>query len=324
MINSHLVWIPSRQIFLRFKELTWEQQKALVKVAEEEDLDFIFHMNELIKANCMEPVSLSDLTTIDRFSIFLYLKIHSCGTDLHISTKCPKCEETSKIVMDLNILMENVAEKIDKKFEKKIVGEGVSAICDIPSLEQEYKMYYHNNLYNLNTEDFNIRYSNYISSHIKKLIIKNNVIDMETMDIGDRINIVHGLPGAFTNKIYRNFLQAIHKSMVDIDFLKVECTGCKHSFEFNFDVVGINDIIKIIYKDASLESLIMDMCGISQSLHLGGEIFKSLTSLEIDIMKKYLRSSESSSDSKIPKEFDTFDAYREQTKHMQESGGEFS
>ena len=88
MTNSYLIWIPSIQQYLRFRELNIEQYKCILKTMDIADLEFIHTLNEIIQENIVSKFDINKFTTLDRFVIFITLKIYSCGAVLTLAKKC--------------------------------------------------------------------------------------------------------------------------------------------------------------------------------------------------------------------------------------------
>lgn len=327
-MNSYLIWLPSKQYFYRFKELTYTQHKSLLKVIDDNEIEFIYLMNDIIKTNCIDDLDIMSITTLDRFAIFLYLKIHSCGTTIQLSRKCPKCDTTSTIKMDLNILIDNIAQEIDRKFEYVLNTPIITIYCDLPSLEQEIKTIFFNNLHSVNDKTIDYILDNYIISHIRKIKIKNNEYDMDKITPFEKYEISKLLPASIILTIQKNFITPIHNIVNNIDFLKIECskTECKEPFEIKFDIMNINDIIKIIYKDESVESYLQKIFNISSVSYIDGTFISNLSPLEVDILedmaKRVSKKNETPTNDQQNK-FTPLPDYMTDTSGMKETPSEF-
>lgn len=325
MRSSHNIWIPSLQNTLRFRDLDFEQHKCIIKILDDDDLEFISTLNEIIHENLVSEFDANRLTTLDRFIIFLSLKINSCGSEIVLSKKCDKCDEVTNVKMDLNMLVDNIAPNIDRKFTSYLQFEQFGAVCDIPTIKTEYEIYTFNHLRNIEFRSFDFNLNNYVFSHITDITIGSQRINMNDIAHEHRMTILNKIPAGLTRKIQNEFLSVIHESVLDIDFLKIICKECKEEFEIKFDINNINDVLKVIYKDDSLENLLHTLINVSSQTYLGSYIGK-LSPLEVNSINKILQKSqkESEESQRNPKDIDLFTKYRDETSHMDESPSEFS
>ena len=178
-MNSYNIWIPSIQDNLRFRELTWNQLRHFVKTFQEPNLDFLYHINKLLEENIISPFNINSLTTLDRFVIFVYLKIHSCNNVINLSTKCEHCETTTKIQINMGNLLNDLAPKVDRSFKTVLDYKQFKVFCDIPSIGTEYEIY-RNNLEMNSMENSN----NYVISHINDVMVGDVRIDLMGLMIG--------------------------------------------------------------------------------------------------------------------------------------------
>lgn len=323
MKSSHNIWIPSLQNSLRFNDLSFDQYRCMLRIIDDNDLEFISTLNDIINDNIVSKFDPNKLTTLDRFIIFLSLKINSCGSSLILSKKCDKCETTTSIKMDLNQLVDNIAPNIDRQFTMKVDFENFSAICDIPTIKTEHEIYTFNNVQNIEFRSLDFNLNNYVFSHITGLQIENKMIDLNALEHVQRLYIMNKLPAGLINQIQGLFLKDIHDSVLDIDFLQMNCQKCKEHFEIKFDITNINDILKIIYKDESLENLMNIIINISSQTYLGGYI-SQLSPMEVNMIHKTIIKSQKQQEAQQPQQSkDLFSEYREQTKGMSESPSEF-
>jgi len=326
MKKSFNIWVPSLQTFIRFYELSVSQYRTILKSLHDNDVDFIFTLNNIIEQNIINYPSYNKLTTIDRFVIFLALKIHSCSSIIVLSSKCEKCLTTSTIKMDLNTLIDNLASRIDKSFRKIIEYGQFIVECDIPTIETDYKIHEYGLLHNIDKTSIENKLNNYILTHIKEIYIDDKAINNNALTYPERLAVLNKLPAKLLINIQEHFLKDIHALVADFDFMKIQCTGkkCDGIVDIKFDINNINDIIKIIYKDHSLESILVEMANISSQTYLGGAFLTDISPTDLHILSDRLEKSEKSNTPQQPKERDLFDEYREQTNSMMESPSEFS
>ena len=140
------------------------------------------------------------------------------------------------------------------------------------------------------------------------------------------MKVLNSLPAALYNKIYFDFLSGIHKSIAEIKVIDVVCSNkkCAKVFELKFDFSNINDLIKIIYKDYSLEGLYSDLVLISTKAHIDASFVAGIAPFEVDILTDICKRLDAAQEEeKQQGPTDMFDQYRIETKGMQESSSEF-
>lgn len=207
MKKSFNIWIPSLQTFIRFFELSAEQYKNVLKALTDNEIDFIYTLNSIIESNIINYEKFNKLTTIDRFVIFLALKIHSCSPEIVLSSKCEKCETVSSIKMNLNTLIDNLASRIDKSFRKIIEYDRFIVECDIPTIETDYKIHEHSALHNIERNSIDNNLNNYILSHIKEIYIDDKSIGNNSLAYAGKLAIIDKLPAKLIMNIQDHFLR---------------------------------------------------------------------------------------------------------------------
>jgi hypothetical protein len=327
MRSSHNIWIPSLQHTLRFKDLTFDQYGCIINILDDNDLEFISTLNEIIHENIVSKFDVDRLTTLDRFIIFLSLKINSCGNIISLSKKCDneKCEKVTNVKMDLNQLVDNIAPNIDRRFTTSVQFGSFGAICDIPTIKTEHEIYTFNNIQNVEFRSLDFNLNNYIFSHIVDIFIGTQQINLNKMEHQDRITVLNKIPAGLINQIQLSFLKDIHQAVSDIDFLKINCKDCNKPFEIKFDISNINDVLKVIYKDESTDNLLHTIINVCSQTYMGSYI-GHLSPMAVNRINKILSDAQKKQDPQPQqnKDIDLFDKYREETAHLQESQSEFA
>ena len=186
-MTSYRVWIPSKQKYIRIYELNCEQFRSIVKVIDDEpEFDFIIK-DTLQKLIYDKEINIEDFSILDLFTIYLQLKIRSCGPKLKLTSICTKCDSKSNINIDLNNLINSLATHIDRSFESSFSYNNISVTCDVPYVNVREE--------NFSTvTDINKNIDNYLYSFIKGLTINNNYIDLKNLKFDEKINICQNLP----------------------------------------------------------------------------------------------------------------------------------
>lgn len=317
-MTSYRIWIPSKQKYVRMFELNCEQYRNLLKVLEEDD-EFNFALNNLIKTNLYNSeYNLSDFTIIDKFVIFLQLKIRSCGEKLSLIRVCDKCGEKTNITVDLNYIINKLAPFIDKSFGREFIFNNTRIFCDIPSIKDTDNS-------DSDKIDINKKLDFYLYSFIKILTIGDKVINLENFEEFEKIKICETLPFPIMNYIRENYLNVINSNLLNVMFLNNVCKNekCKNDFRINLDINNINDLIRILFSDESPLNVLVRYANLSTNSHFDFRFYENISPHELKILSKMIEDSNKQSEPPQPKEMDFFEQYRNQTKGMQESPSEF-
>jgi hypothetical protein len=300
-------------------EFDCEQYRNILKVIDDDpEFDFLLKQT-LISLLYDKSLSIEEFTILDLFVIFLQLKIRSCGASLKLTSVCPKCETKTKANIDLNNLIDRLAVHIDRSFERSFTNNNITVICDMP--------YVNLNEENFSTvSDLNKNIDNYLFSFIKSLLIGEKLIDIKNLKFEEKILICQNLPFNLLNDIKDNYIENIHSIISNLFILDIKCKNetCKEPLNFNLDINNINDVIKVLFRDSSSLSMIMDYAGISSNIHLGFEFFRNISPIELSLIKKSVEESlkeDSSPPSNEP--IDLFEKYRLETAGMVETPSEF-
>lgn len=286
MRNSFLIWIPSIQTNLRFNELTNLQYRALLKIIDSPvELEFFYHLNEIIRDNLVSKFDPDLFTTIDRFIISVFLKMHSCSPTISLFRKCNKCKADTSVKLDLNDLVGNLAPKIDRKFTQTITFADYVCICDIPTIKTEYDIFEHDHTFDTG-KDMDCLYDNYLVSHIRELYILKQKTNFNLLPLTDRKNLFHEIPSGLVDLIKTQFLDPINNVLSDIDFLNIKCDKCKETFDFKIEIKFITDFIRILYSDNSVNSLLLDIFNTSS---VDANFLMTLAPYELQSMVSFAR-----------------------------------
>jgi hypothetical protein len=319
-MTSKKIWIPSIQEFKLFQELTVIQYKDLHKQMGDKE-DFIGMLNSLLASNGPWRFDTNSLTIIDRFVIFLYLKIYSCGKDLPFTRICDKCNTETSKSFDLNNMLDTIAPVVDRSFKSVFPFKNYQIICDIPNIACA-------DSYIQDIDDINDQLDNYLFSHIRGVVINKNIFNTNSQK--DMKAVLPHILMSDILSIKDKFIDPLYKSFTDLSLMEMHCSNdkCKSEiFKLNFSTGNITDIIKILYNDDSLDNILSIITDVSANYHLDYKFYENISPLELDIIfAKLIKSHQS----EAPKEqiqenqsTDLFDQYRSETKGMVEQPSEF-
>lgn len=319
-MTSYRIWIPSKQKYIRMYELNCEQYRNIVKVIDDEpEFDFAIK-DTLQKLVYDKDINIEDFSILDLFTIYLQLKIRSCGPRLKLTSVCSKCDTKTNINIDLNNLINSLAEHIDRSFESSFSYNNIIVTCDVPYINVKEE--------NFSTvSDINKNIDNYLYSFIKGLTINNHYIDLKNLKFDEKINICQNLPFNILNNIKNEYIEQVHSTLSNLFILDMKCKNesCKNPLSLNLDINNINDVIKILFRDSSALNILMDYTGIASNTHLNFDFFKNISPIELECIRKSVEDSlkEQESQPQNNEPVDFFEKYRAQTAGMVESPSEF-
>jgi hypothetical protein len=294
--------------------LTVDQYRTLLKVLDDQtEIEFFYQLNLIIQKNLISDFDINNLTTIDRFIIAVFLKMYSCSPYIELSRECDKCKTKTTINLNLNQLIPALAPKIDKKFETQVSYKMYDCQIDIPSIKTEYDIFEHSLIRNEDKHSFDNIYDNYILSHIKSLTINGHVVYFNVMDLMSKKQIFQKLPAPLIDLIKKEFLTPLHESLSDISFIDMSCPECKEKFDLKFQINFISDLIKIIFKDNSVNSVLMDLYNLSSAAHINSEFLMKISPAEMNTLVTFAKEANSQKDHKDPKQIDLFESPSEFT-----------
>jgi hypothetical protein len=218
-VNGYDVYIPSLDKDVKFKQLATGQLKSLLKTAVGEPIyntEFIITFNNIIKENCLDKSTNTDLFTIyDKLFILFKTKIECISpdytfyfTDEEINDY--SLSEDTSIISLLNHY-NNFKDKKIKIANKTIQIDNITIECALPTLDIENK--FENELHKDSTSgDLTTKelqdivgdtFINEISKFIMSISINDNKHDLNTITFSDRVKIVEKMPVSVVNDVIK-------------------------------------------------------------------------------------------------------------------------
>jgi hypothetical protein len=293
--NSHLIWIPSIQKYLRFREITNFQYRTILKnLNDDTNLDFLYNINQIIKDNLIDNFDYGHFTVFDRFVILIFFKILGLTPFLKLSRVCDKCENSETTSVDLNQLLNALGVYIDKSFKQKISSEDypIQLICDVPTIKQEYDhlLFLANKNVSTGTTDNNI--DQHLYGYIRGLESNGVLINTDAKTPFERTIIFNKLPAFLILKMQKEYVSLVEESLNHILFLDLKCKKCKEPFEIKMEKNNVTFLLKLLFKDNSLENHLGEYYNISSVIHSGGEFLDRLSPKESHILFEYAKASQ--------------------------------
>jgi len=218
-VNGYDVYIPSLDRDVKFKQLTTEQLKSLLKTAigaPVYNTDFILACNIIIKENCLDKSIDSDLFTIyDKLFILFKTKIECMSPDYTFYFTDEEINDYSLSDESSTISLlnhyNNFKNKNQKIVNKIIQINNITIECAIPTLgiENKFEKELHSDSTydNLTTKDLQDivgdTFINEISKFIVSITIDDNKHDLNTIAFTDRVKIVEKIPVNIVNDVIK-------------------------------------------------------------------------------------------------------------------------
>lgn len=299
MQNTYLIWIPSIQKNIRFKELTNSQYRIILKNLDDDtDLDFLYNLNNIIKNNIVDNFDYKLFTIIDRFVIFLYFKILSCSPLLDLLKKCEKCEKEDRVRINLNDLLDVLGPVIDKSFIHHVEYDNypISVICDVPTIDYEYQNLLFCADYNIKTDTLENNIEKYLFGYIKQLVYNGSVIELNTLSMQEKKVLINKIPANMILKIKQEYLEPIFNDFKSVVFLDMKCKDCGTDFELKLETNNINPLLKMFFRDNTLNGLLGEYFNVASTAHISNEFFNDSSPRELNILHDFAKSTHNSNE----------------------------
>lgn len=314
------IWIPSKQHYVRFKEIDCEQYRDILKSVDD-DSDFEYNINYILQNNCCsKEFLLKDHTIIDRFVILLQLKIHSCGSKLNLTRICDKCDTKTDFSIDLNQLIDELAKNIDCSFEKNFQINDFSVLCDVPCVGNQ-------DSHQFDKTDLNKRIDFYLYSFIKSLRIGEKTINLDNFDFDQRNQICGNLPFSYINTIKEFYVDQIHKIFSDCMIKETICSNkeCADILSIKFDFTSMTDVMKLLFRDSNNVNILSQYANLSMNCHFDYDFYKNVCPAELMILDNLVRNSmkKEQQEQNSNQDINMFEQYKLNEPNMVESKSEF-
>lgn len=319
-MTSYRIWIPSKQKYIRMYEINCEQYRCILKSLDD-DYEFDFALNQLLIQNLYDKfIQITEFTVIDKFVIFLQLKIHSCDSKLKLTRVCQKCEAKTSFAIDLNQFIDSLAKSIDRPFEQTFDFGTTQITCDVPSIQL-------NEDYLFDREDFGQRLDTYLYSFIQTLYLNGQKVELSRLSFLDKTKICQTLPFRIISTIKEQFIDSLHRMFQELLVVKVACSNdkCKDELVMNFDINNMTDVTRILFHDTSAISLLSQIANISTNCHLDYSFYKHICPAELDILAGMVSESNKQPEQQqsTNNEINMFDKFSLETEGMVETPSEF-
>jgi hypothetical protein len=216
------VFIPSLKKEIKFKHLSTEQLKSVLKTVVDSPIynsQFTTTVNRVISENCLDStLDTKSLTIYDKLFILFKTRIESVSTDYsfefteeEIKEHSLNLDDTKKKIIDLSEHFNKFTKKQYEFLPETIEHGTCSIVCDLPSIETENKLEkeLHKNVKIEVESPEELReivgetFINEITKYVVKIVTDKNTVDLGTLDFKTRIKIVEQLPTNIINKVIK-------------------------------------------------------------------------------------------------------------------------
>jgi len=244
-------FIPSLQKEIKFKQLTTEQLKCILKTVVDSPIynsQFITTFNTIIKENCLdETVDTNKLTIYDKLLILFKTRVESISPEFTFQFTQEEIKENNltftgepKTTINLKEHLVNYLKNKQIFLPEVIEYESCSLVCDLPTIETENKLEkeLHKNVKIEVESTDELReiigetFINELTKYINKVTIGSKELDLFSLDFKSRVKVVEQLPTNMINKTLK-YIESYRNKIKELTS------------------VNINGVVKDIPSDAS-------------------------------------------------------------------------
>jgi len=211
--SSFLIFIPSLNQEVKFKQLTTQQLKRLLRTVFDTQLyntDFTLTFNAIIKENCLHPeINTSLFTVYDKIFIFLKTRIECISPEYTFNILEDSIDTTQKTV-SINDILNQFQDKQITFNSEIFTNDNCSITCNLPTLDTENKLEneLHKNINNISNptdlrDIIGDTFVNEVTKFISSITLNNTPINLLEYNFKDRIKIIEKLPVSLINKVIK-------------------------------------------------------------------------------------------------------------------------
>jgi len=235
--SNFTLFIPSLQKEVKFKQLTTEQLKRILKSVVDSPVyntEFIKTFNNIIKQNCLEPdVNTDNLTIYDKLLIIFKTKIESISSEFNFVFTEEEIQSNNLKEKNKTVNIEtHLKEFLDKgiNFEPQIIEYNNSTVtCKLPTIFTENKLEQelHKNIkIEVNTPEelraiVGETFINEVTKFITDINVNGSNIDLMKLTFKNRISVVENLPTQIINKVIK-YIEGYRESVKPLLTYKIK------------------------------------------------------------------------------------------------------
>lgn len=230
------VTVPSLEREVKFKQLTTEQLKRLLKTIIDSPIyntEFTITFNSIIKENCVEgDVRVDDLTVIDKLLIFFKTRIESISPEYTFNFTEEEIAENNldKKTKTVNIQQHfnNFCSTLKNLPSETINYNNCTIVCNLPTIATENRLEkeLHKNVKIEVTSTDELRnivgetFINELTKFITSVSINDTAVDLVSLDFKTRIKVIENLPTAAINGVIK-YIEKYRNTIKDLTTYKL-------------------------------------------------------------------------------------------------------
>jgi len=256
--TSFNVFVPSLQKNVKFKPLSTEQLKRILKTVVDSPIystEFTITINSIIKENCLDKTVTDDTLTIyDKLLVVLKLRTASISDNYTFTFTEEEIETYSLAEKTKTISYTEHYEDFIKHAltfpEELITIDSCLVTCNLPSLQTENRLekeLHKNAKIDVSTPEelrtiVGETFINEVTKFISNISINDIAIDLTNLSFKERIRLVEKLPTKIINQVIK-YIEKYRNSVKPLTTVKVQCETTSR---------GLVDVEKEIPLDATL------------------------------------------------------------------------
>jgi hypothetical protein len=233
------IFIPSLQKEIKFKQLTTEQLKRILKTVVDSPIynsQFTITFNNIIKENCLDKeVNVDKFTIYDKLLILFKIRVESISPEFAFQFTEEEIKENNLTftgephkIIDLRQHLDTFLKNKYSFLPEVIEYESCSLVCDLPTIETENKL--EKELHKTikieveSTEELREiigeTFINELTKYINKITIGSNELDLFSLDFKSRIKVVEQLPTNIINKVLK-YIESYRNKVKELTTINV-------------------------------------------------------------------------------------------------------
>jgi hypothetical protein len=137
-VPEYSLTLPSTGKELKYRPFLVKEEKLLLLAMESEDNKQIVTATKNVLQNCIfDDINVEDMPIFDIEYIFLWLRGRAKGEKLELNYKCPKCEQSLPVDLNLEDIKVTYPEGHEKKVE---INDSVGIVLKYPNMAMQAKI----------------------------------------------------------------------------------------------------------------------------------------------------------------------------------------
>jgi hypothetical protein len=202
--------------------------------------------------------------------------------------ECPTCGATFKGNIDLNEVIENNIDVLDKEYKAIIsVGDYIFS-CSMPTLQNEYELLRVLQDKHIQQNSMENVYSYHTLAHIDTLSLRGVECKLKEIPADSAGLILSKIPLKIIKEVQNKFVTPTAETLSP-SIMNIPCpTGetC-NPFELNLSLINVNDLVKLMFQESPVE-ILREIFYLARYGHVDSYYVEDLTPKERTTMLKFI------------------------------------